>query len=491
MTYTKNLAEIVKARQQREEMAQKNALEVSKIAEKKALDQQNTLLNQERLNIDANKVEADIRKSDKQSQEIEAKTITELLNQEQGGERKPAGKADPNKAVADLDKTPPTPDQIKKDESMVAPPTDEEPPVPSSAGVPSPSSDPGVQPPSLPKTVPVKPSKEYQKMLEGHLSYLGDMYHRKQARTLQKQQAEADKSMKERQEIFKKIVTAHDKAIVSIDKMRNNLKTLRDNPPLRNQILKNTHWGLKVASAIHAGIQGYLVTMGARDKVIDVLQQMVDREYQDQINEWESNKGALSDEMNLLQWNYSATNDMLSAQLGMRGQLWDMVNDNYENQLKGLERENLSREKQLEIGGMLEAIKQNSAKSWNEAQQQAFENKLSLFKETKKGSNISDVLKIRKDAREQAKFEGKHFYRYKTPKGNYKDYVLSEKRKNKIDETAAGSNKAVLLAKDIQKVSRELRLRMFQNLGLPHWQVFLDLKDLKKLRESLRLWQLC
>ena len=78
-----------------------------------------------------------------------------------------------------------------------------------------------------------------------------------------------------------------------MDDLHKGFKTIKENPPLRNQILSNIHWGAKVGSAIHAGLQGYLMALGIPQKMESIIDSLVEREYNDQITQWEANKESL------------------------------------------------------------------------------------------------------------------------------------------------------------------------------------------------------
>ena len=458
MSYSENMRDLIRSNQESQAKQRQDQIKIAELQERAAKDQQDANIKREDLDIKAIKTEGEVRKLDKQSQELEAKTLNELTGPSEGGDRSPAGKADPKKAIKDLDTTPPTPDQITADEGSQAPPVEEAPP-PGGGDImaqveDTPGAGPGITPPTFRQT---GTSDRYKRRLEEDLGRIPG-YHKRQTKILKQQQKDAQEHQRELLNIKKRMVAYKDQTIIKMDKLRGNLKALKDNPPLRSQIMSDSHWGLKIGSAIHAGLQGYLVGLGLKDKIESVLDDMVNKEYQDQIMQWESRKEGVTDEINLLKWNFDATNDSFTAQSALRGQLWEMAEDTFNNQIAGMKLDQSSQERRLQIEGMLETIRQKKDENWNATQQQIFENEISLHKATKQDDtkSLGLALKLRKDQREQAKFEGKHHLSYKGPEGKTKTYVLSEKRKQKIQEASALGNTAVNLGKDISDVSKTI-----------------------------------
>ena len=126
-------------------------------------------------------------------------------------------------------------------------------------------------------------------------------------------------------------------------------------------------------------------------------------------------------------------------------------------ELKSIDMSRKSEKEKLEIAGLIESIRMQKEKAWNDAKQQTFENEMSVYKARPTGGKgLADLLKIRKDQREQTKFDLKHGYEFRAPGGPAKSYVLDEKRKQKINEGFVGAEKVISAADQIEKITASL-----------------------------------
>ena len=205
MSYSENLKEVVKSKREEQAQLRKDQIALAQVEEKKAEAQQKADLERERMTIDANKAEAEIRQSDKQSQKLESETLSNIIEQGHGtadGQAKvnaaiknaqdsslygkfvktPSSKAKEHPATnvfADLDKTTPSEEQIQADRGSQQVPVVPDDSAPAgSESVPVSIAD-DAQAPTPPSFSPVVSSGKYQKSLEKHLSSMPG-YHRRQ-----------------------------------------------------------------------------------------------------------------------------------------------------------------------------------------------------------------------------------------------------------------------------------------------------------------------
>ena len=375
-TYSKNLQKMSEAKQKRQNEEQKYQLEVLKLQQK---DDES----RRKQSIDLELNAAKQRNLDKQSEKAEAETLATIRQQylTQRTTHTVDKKAETTEvsnnlpAMDDLKATPPTADQIANDPgnpnaASFAPPSQEA-ADPLSSGVASQINfdlgGGGVSPPkvSTPDFMGLPSTSEVRAAAD---EFLGKIKGFEQDRkdVLNKQEQEYKDYQTKVWDTFSKAQDAANYTRSKMDNLQTRLRTLNENPPLRQQAVANVNFFGKVSSVIHAAMQGYLQGYGVVSQNAPLLiDQLVEKEYNDIVSKYNAEKDTIGAEFNLLKQTMEWDNDETTAKMALHHQLYGMVQKQFENQLKNIDMNQLNEKQKLDIQATLHALDTKYAQGEN------------------------------------------------------------------------------------------------------------------------------
>lgn len=489
MSYTDSLQKILEERSKREAEKQKNALEARRIA-----------IEEQKVAITAKESDAKARLLDKQSQKTEEETIRGLTEQElatnlaQGRagwtgksgafHKKPPSseekkKKDLSNIVSDLIPKIPTLEQISKDpgnpqapqpsqkegdspvgalaggsgESELAPPT-------------SPGGIPGTSPQG--SGVPSAPTFERPKGTSKNFNALRDRYIRSLESSANKTNKLFAQSAKERKEAIKnyeRITNNYQKASDQSRKDLRNVQRLRrdlaENPVQRDQALANIGWPLRIGSVVHAMMQGYLQAYGIGTDQPQLIDELIENEFNDLLISYNEQKDALSHDENLIKMNMDMLQDEQSAKLATLLQLTEWAQDGLNEQVQQTNLQAVHSKNLLDIEATAQKLNNDRLNIRNALQQQTFENRLKIWEAKQPPeADFKTAIALSKEQREERKYELEHTIDFHNPTtGKDFKYEMSKDMKKSTDKAFVSGQEGIALARQLQDSIKGLSLK--------------------------------
>ena len=500
MTYSENLRKIAEAQRLKMEAQQKHqikmqelqtkekqredkfVIEEQKRADKSYLDQQNIDLAIQKGLVEAAKIGADIRLKDSQSLKTQGEALTDAQEsfQNMTGEGEGQGKEGEKKAkkpglfsklagmvtgktqaevlkktgilnnrpddetlaqTAQPEPVAPTDEEIaayQAERNAETEPEDEDDAVLRDIGLGTPTR-PGTPPPDLKAHYP----SEYEQIVKERLPQVQAQAQRDFERSLKN----VDQYRQDWQNVYKE---AQKRTAFAKKKLNETFKLqeeLQNNPPLRSQALANINWFGKIGAIIHAGIQGMLQGMGVQGAGTSLLiNDLIEKEYQDLLTKYEEEKDSLSSKMNLINLNLGFDKDMVEAEAKVKSQLLGMAVKEYSsalNQLPKASKQYADGVKDLENLKMKYQEQNNNLSKW--IYEKGSEGGL-------KGKDLGDLIKLEAHQMKKREFDLDRMIRnIPLPTGKPGKFAFSKDIKKKIDNTDSETRRIIELSKRIRK----------------------------------------
>ena len=263
-------------------------------------------------------------------------------------------------------------------------------------------------------------------------------------------------------------------------------KALNENPPTRAQALSNINWFGKIGAIIHAGFQGYLKGTGTVPANVPLLlNEMIEREYNDLVSVYEADKDTITADQNLFAMNMQFNKDMYENEKETIMQLRQFAIDEFQIQMKNLTE---GSQEQLAAAQALDSIKRLQTNDQNELNQWRFEE----YPGKKGGMTQYQAaqlgFKYREEGRKEEAFRADRVVKYPTPDGSNKEVIMSMEAKKSLRDKDVNARKMIGTGKRTMEIVKQLGVLKAFSAAIPFTKKGkMLLNELGKLGSTLKI----